>query len=243
MEPEFASRSNLPELMDEPGVPETEIAKALRELDIIGKRLGGYTVTINSLTQIMKRSKISSILDIGFGGGDTLREVARWAKKAKLDLQLSGVDRNPLMAQYAAAHSQAFPHIRYCTADVFDDALLQYAPDIVMSSLFCHHFDNAALIKLLQRQLSICRTAVIVNDLHRHPIAYYAIKTITRLFSKSYLVKHDGPLSVARAFIRRDWESILSAAGIREYSLKWRWAWRWQLIIPKQELQPSAQNG
>ena len=75
--------------------------------------------------------------------------------------------------------------------------------------------------------------AVVINDLHRHWFAYYSIKAITAVFSKTYLVKYDAPLSVARALTRSEWEEILRLADIRNYSLKWRWAWRWELIIEK----------
>jgi len=75
------------------------------------------------------------------------------------------------------------------------------------------------------------KTAIIVNDIHRHPLAYYSIKWLTSLFSKSSMVKFDAPLSVLRAFKRNELKSILKKAGVENYQLRWRWAFRWQLII------------
>jgi hypothetical protein len=75
--------------------------------------------------------------------------------------------------------------------------------------------------------------AVIINDLHRHPLAYYSIKWITRLFSGSYLVKNDAPLSVLRAFRKPELEEILDKCNIKKYALRWQWAFRWQLIMYK----------
>lgn len=228
-------RSTLPELMDGPSVPASEIHQALRELEVVGKRLGGYNVAINAINKLFKEGKsANTIMDVGCGGGDTLRVVADWARSHNKDIRFIGIDRNPEMTQYSAAHSTGYANIRYITADVFDDSLLSIKPDVVMSSLFCHHFDGSDLVRLLQRMHMLCSTAVIVNDLHRHPIAYHSIRLLTRIFSKSYLVKYDAPLSVARAFKRQDWQYILPAAGIKLYSLRWNWAWRWQLIIPKQ---------
>jgi hypothetical protein len=66
-----------------------------------------------------------------------------------------------------------------------------------------------------------------INDLHRHWMAYYSIKLLTRLFSKSYLVKNDAPLSVHRGFKKKEWNAIFTEAGIRNFSCKWRWAFRW----------------
>jgi hypothetical protein len=72
-----------------------------------------------------------------------------------------------------------------------------------------------------------CRIGFLINDLHRHPLAFYSIKLLTQVFSKSYLVKNDAPLSVQRGFTRSEWESIFLAAGINNYSIEWRWAFRW----------------
>ena len=71
------------------------------------------------------------------------------------------------------------------------------------------------------------RIGFFINDLHRHAIAYYAIKILTKLFSKSYLVKNDAPLSVQRGFKRKDWEQLFAKAGIENFQCKWRWAFRW----------------
>src|SRR4051812_45011424 len=99
-------RSTLPELMDGPSVPKEDIHQALRELEIVGKRLGGYNVAINAISQIIKSGKpVNTILDVGCGGGDTLRVVADWARSSNKDINFIGLDRNPEMTQYSAAHS------------------------------------------------------------------------------------------------------------------------------------------
>ena len=76
-----------------------------------------------------------------------------------------------------------------------------------------------------------------INDLHRHPFAYYSIKWLTKLFSKSYLVKNDAPLSVLRGFKKKELEMFNfqcsppdRRAGILNARLKWKWAFRWLLI-------------
>jgi hypothetical protein len=74
---------------------------------------------------------------------------------------------------------------------------------------------------------------VIINDLHRSRIAYYSIKALTLMFSRSYLVKYDAPLSVARSLTRKEWKQILKTANISRYSIRWRWAWRWEIVIEK----------
>jgi hypothetical protein len=100
-------------------------------------------------------------------------------------------------------------------------------PDIIFSSLFCHHFTNEELERQLQWMQRHARVGFFVNDLHRHPLAYYSIKWLTAIFSKSYLVKNDAPLSVLRGFSRKEWQQLLNNAGIVNFSVSWKWAFRW----------------
>jgi len=232
--PDFAIRTLLPEKMDQPGVPAQETRQALRELETINRWLGGYHVIFNALERLdWSGNRAKRIIDLGSGGGDLLRAIANWAIRKKRKVDLIGVDWNPVMTEYARQESSVFPNIHFETMSVFDDRLLKHEADITMSSLFCHHFDNEQLIGLLQRMRELSSQAVIINDIHRHWFAYYAIKAITVLFSRTYLVKYDAPLSVARSLTRKEWEDVLSAAGFEHYSLRWMWAWRWQLIMQK----------
>jgi len=70
-----------------------------------------------------------------------------------------------------------------------------------------------------------------VNDLHRHFLAYNSIKILSRIFSKSYLVKNDAPLSVLRGFSKEELQNILQKAAVHSVQLNWKWAFRWLLIF------------
>jgi SAM-dependent methyltransferase len=231
--PDFSTRTLLPEKMDQPGITVEETQQALRELELVNKLLGGYHVIIDALNKIEWKNEPVTIMDLGMGGGDMLRAIADWAKQKNRTVNLIGVDRNPVMTAYAKEHSKNLPNIKFITTDVFDDVLLREKTHITMNSLFCHHFDNVGLTNLVKRMYALSSQAVIINDLHRHWFAYYSIKFITAVFSKTYLVKYDAPLSVARSLTRKEWEKILSDAGIKNYRLRWMWAWRWQIIIDK----------
>ncbi|MBS1688682.1 MAG: methyltransferase domain-containing protein [Bacteroidetes bacterium] len=230
---QFSVRSTLPEIMDQPGVSVADTRQALRELEVVNKRLGGYSTILNALNHIHLPQRQITIMDAGCGGGDILRAIAKWANKKGKTAKLIGVDWNPVMTNFATEQSQEFPNIEYITLSVFDDALMSLKADITTCSLFCHHFEEEQLVKLIKRMYALAGIAVIINDLHRNWFAYYAIKVLTRLFSKTYMVKYDAPLSVARAFTRKDLQHILSLAGISNYTLRWKWAWRWELIIHK----------
>jgi hypothetical protein len=107
-------------------------------------------------------------------------------------------------------------------------------PDILFSSLFCHHFSDAELIEMLHWMKIHSTIGFFINDLQRQPLAYHSIRLLTRLFSRSYLVKNDAPLSVLRAFNKNEWEKLLAKAQINPYKIKWKWAFRY-LIISKND--------
>src|SRR5688572_3678487 len=118
--PDFSNRTLLPEKMDQPDASREETLQALKELEIINKLLGGYHVIFDALDKTGWRKKNFSIMDLGCGGGDLLRAIGKKAKQYKLNIQLIGVDRNPLMIEYATRQDDQ--HINYKVMDVFDNA-------------------------------------------------------------------------------------------------------------------------
>jgi hypothetical protein len=106
-------------------------------------------------------------------------------------------------------------------------------PDIIFSSLFCHHFTDEELLQMMHWLKNNSTTGFFINDLQRHWLAYFLIKYITKFFSRSYLVKNDACLSVARSFRRKEWEVLLSKAGLDHYNISWKWAFRYLVTIKK----------
>jgi SAM-dependent methyltransferase len=229
---QFRNRSTLPELMDQPGVEVNEIHKALRELNIINTWLGGYTPVLSGLKEFASDETIT-VADIGSGGGDVARKIWKWAQKKRLKIQITGVDINPAMTAYSIQQSATFPGLHFKTGNAMNLAACIEQPDLIVNTLFCHHFDDEQLILLIQSLKEQCKKGFIINDLHRHWFAWASIKFLTFLFSNSYLVKYDGPLSVKRSLTRKEWISILTAAGITQFKIRWFWAWRWQIIYHK----------
>ncbi|WP_207533649.1 methyltransferase domain-containing protein [Desertivirga arenae] len=230
--PDFTQRSTLPEMMDDFQLGNDTIFPIMDELEVINKLLGGYAVFFNALKKIGIKNDMT-ISDWGCGGGDSLRVLAKWGRKNGKNLKFVGVDATATAVEYARLHSSPYPEISYIHSDVMSEKLRADQFDIVLSSLFTHHFDNADWIALVRKMLDCSRKAVIVNDLHRHWFAYHSIGVLTQAFSKSPMVKHDSKLSVLKGFQRKEIEELLAKAGIANYQLRWMWAFRWQLIIYK----------
>lgn len=230
--PDFSRRSTDPELMDDFNLDQSHMDIILDELDKVNHLLGGYQVFYNAIRKLDVGSE-THIGDWGCGGGDSLRKIASWAAKRKLPMRLTGVDATHSAVEYARKHSLHYPNIDYLEADVLSDALNGKDFDLVISSLFTHHFENEQWIKLIKKMHGAARKAVIINDLHRHWFAYYSIKWIMAIFSRSEIVQHDAPLSVLRSFTKPELISLLNRAGIENYQIRWMWAFRWQIIIYK----------
>ncbi|GAB3577195.1 class I SAM-dependent methyltransferase [Hymenobacter daeguensis] len=230
----FDKRASGPELMDDLTLASDALRRNLDELETINTWLGGYQPVLNALQRLRPRfpaGRPLRVADLGSGGGDTLRHVARWARQHRVAVELTGIDANPFMLEYAAAKSTAYPEISYRKSDIFSPAFEAQSYDVLTCSLFCHHFADEELVALLRQWRRQAQVAVVINDLHRHWLAYHSIKWLTRLLGGSYLVRHDAPLSVARAFRRADWVALLARAGIARYELRWRWAFRWQVVF------------
>jgi len=210
------------------------VFQTLRELDFINQWLGGNAVTLNAVEKVWKaipKEQSISIVDIGCGSGEMLLLIAKKAADQRRNVQLIGIDANPHIVSYARTHSGSFAKISFYERNILSKEFKAQNFDIIIATLFLHHFSDDELINLFTSLKKQAKVGIIVNDIHRHPLAYYSIRCLTSLFSKSSMVKYDAPLSVLRAFTRNEIELILEKAGIENYQLKWKWAFRWQLII------------
>ena len=223
-------RSYQPELLDGDQIPFADILQNMQELNFINTWLGGHSITLSGFKQFSLPGKPITICEIGCGGGDNLRAIAAYCNKKGIEYKLIGIDLNPFCIETARQQTDTSIQAQWFVSD-YKEVLFVEKPDILFSSLFCHHFKEDELILQLQWMQQNSKLGFFINDLQRNNIAYYAIKLLTGLFSKSYLVKHDAPLSVARAFIRKEWKELLSAAGIYNYTLQWKWAFRFLITV------------
>ena len=234
----FKKRSQEEELMDDLSCDGEVVDQTLRELDIINRRLGGNFLSVQGLSSLIadmpKKDEIT-IADLGCGGGDIMILMARWLRKQGIKANLIGVDANPNIVRYAEAHCKAFPEISFRCLDIFSEEFKSLRFDIVHSSLFTHHFTQPQLVSLFSQLKQQTSNGIIINDLHRHWLAYYSIKLITRMFSKSAMVRNDAAVSVARGFKRSEIASVLQQADITNYQINWKWAFRWKVVVRCQE--------
>lgn len=229
---DFSERSKQAELMDTEQVDYDEFAHCLRNLEFINSCTLAYRPTlrwIRSYTVKGSAGKGSAskgpagkesvtILDIGSGGGDMMRKI--WQRNPHVDI--TGVDMNPLSKQYAVAHTPVNAPLHYVTENLFHLATEQ-KPDLIISSLFTHHLSDEQLTEFIRWMDNNASQGWFINDLHRHPVAYYFIKYITAILPFNRFIKNDAAVSVARSFQYKDWIRLLNAANIPEERIKIRW--------------------
>ncbi len=229
--PDFNKRATGLEIMDDFSLGAEEIDPLLSGLEMVNQFLGGYNVVFSALKEASVQNHFH-ISDWGCGGGDVLRAIHQKTKKENLNLIFTGIDATPAAVNFANRKNTS-PQINFILADVLSEEISALKFDIVLSTLFTHHFDDEAWVLLIHKMLACSRHAVIIDDLHRHWLAYYAIKVITQIVTKSRLARYDGPLSVLKGFKRKELENLLQKTGIKNYKIRWMWIFRWQIILYK----------
>jgi 2-polyprenyl-3-methyl-5-hydroxy-6-metoxy-1,4-benzoquinol methylase len=229
----FSQRSTEKEIMDDLECSGPVLEQTLRELKTINRWLGGNQVTTLGLTQLMRENPQShyEITDIGCGGGDMIRVMTNWAQAQRIPAKFTGIDANGNIIEFAKVRQFDLPDIKWKVQNVFEPDFATEKTDFITCTLFTHHFTDDQLVELLISMREKSRLGIVINDLHRHPLAYYSIKLLTRYFSRSPMVQHDASLSVLRSFSKSDWERILKSAGIQRYQIRWFWAFRWQILV------------
>ena len=226
---DLSQRSYQKELMDADDIPFADMAQTLKELNIVNTKLGGHAITISGVKQLMPGKTGVSVCEIGCGGGDNLFAIDRYCRRHSIDARFTGIDINPECISFA---KQQYPHLQcnWICSDYADVDFFDKKPDVIFTSLFCHHFTDEQLLLMLRWLRRNSNSGFFINDLHRHWLAFYLIKYITRYFSRSYLVKNDASLSVARSFRRSDWSRLFKDAGLGNPFVSWRWAFRYLVI-------------
>jgi len=226
---DFSTRADSLELLDQPGIPATDIRRNLYELSVINQKLGGHAVTLEGFFRLADKPAQIQVCEIGCGGGDNLKAIEKKVKTQYPDISFTGIDINKDCIQVAENMQWEKP-VRFLVSD-YKKVHFERKPDIIFSSLFCHHFKEDELIYMFRWMSENAVLGFFINDLHRHVFAYYSIRMLTSLFSKSYLVKNDAPLSVLRGFKKKELVALLEKAGISNYTIQWKWAFRWLIIV------------
>ncbi len=199
--------------MDDPALDAGTYTRVLHDLARVNTVTLARRPTLAFLKRAIGTHKRFNLLDVGFGDGDMLRRIAKWAKRRGIEARLTGVDLNSRSVTAARAVTPAELGIEYRTGDYAE--LAGEGWDCVISSLVAHHMTREQLIAFLRFMEREARAGWLVNDLHRHGFAYAGWPLLAGVMRWHPIVRHDGHLSIARSYRPAEWPPLLAEAGVQ----------------------------
>jgi SAM-dependent methyltransferase len=224
---DLSMRSTLQEELGDDTTDPVTYQRCMSELAVVNRITFTHRPTLNWLAQATRTlppGQSFSVLDVGYGDGDLLRAIARWARRRGLTVQLSGIDSDPRSAGAARAATPADMAIDYQTCDVFSYVPIE-RPDFIVSSHLTHHLSDEEVVEFLLWLEENSLMGWHIADLQRHAMAYHGFPILTHLMGWHRIVRDDGTISIARGFRRHEWQGYLEKACLRA-DVSWRMTFR-----------------
>jgi len=223
---DLSHRTREEEWMDGADVTPAQMSACLHDLAQVNTLTLGRRPTLAWLARVLRScppARPFTLIDVGAGEGDMLRAIAHWAARRGARARLTGYDLNPRCTDAACAATDPALGIDYLVGDATRTAV---PADFIVSALVTHHMDDDAIVDFLAWMERTARLGWFVNDLHRNWFAYHGFALLSAVMRWHPFVRHDGPLSVARAFRKRDWAALLARAGIVDAHVRWHFPFR-----------------
>ncbi|MGH7279837.1 MAG: methyltransferase domain-containing protein [Candidatus Rokuibacteriota bacterium] len=199
------------EILDGP-VAAADRAASLADVDRLNAWFGGYALSFRALDRLAAGGLV--VLDLGGGRGDFARRLVRRARRQRRPIRVIVLDRE------AAPLDPRYPEIRRVRADAAALPIREGGVDVVTSALLLHHLDPDAAVTCLAESRAAARVGVVVNDLLRTRVSLVLVWGATRLLARHPFSRHDGPLSVRRAYSPRELAVLAEKAGIARLAVR-----------------------
>ena len=227
------------ELMDEPAQDPAELARSLADLRGVNRWLGGTRVVLHHLEALFARHPRPSyrLLDLATGSGDIPLQVARWARERDVQVEIVATDNHATTLELARAHTAGDPAVRTEMADALKLPWPDDSFDVALLSTALHHFDDDRdCLRVLREMHRVSRIGLIVNDLARSRTALLGARLLAATVWRTHPVtRHDGPLSVRRAFTKAELRSLAERAGFRKAEVRAHVPFRVALVVEKEQ--------
>lgn len=204
------------ERMDAADVDRGDLEKALRHVAQVNRWLGARRALLRHMAWALPAGR-ARILDVGTGSADLPAAVARWAHRNGRTVHITAVDRHAATLDVARARIAPHPEIRAVRGDGLRLPFRDGAFDVALLSMTLHHMEGPALTGIL-RELGRVAAAgrVLVCDLERSLPGYLGARLLAAtLWRRNPVTRHDGPLSVLRAFTPAELRDLATRADLR----------------------------
>jgi SAM-dependent methyltransferase len=229
-------RVEAPEWLDQGrGTPE-DAAQNLAEMWRLNRWLGGQrALTRHLYPRLARRNGSATVLDLGTGGAEGARAIATWGRRRGLRLRIIGVDWAARNLAAASSRGQGEAALSLLQADALRLPLAGASVDYVISTLFLHHFAPDAAVELLRRAWVHARRGLIFSDLVRGNLPALAFRFLRPLFARHPFTRHDGEISIRRAYTPAEARKLAQDAGIPRARVYTHWPWRLTLVVDRPE--------
>ena len=229
--PSLAHRIFRQELMDQPGLNPVEHIRALdglHRLNAVSRICQHVWREVKSHTDIRTGARLR-LLDIASGGGDVTFGLWKLARRVGVELEILGLDVSATACAQAARRCRAAgKSISFASMDVLS-ADLPGGFDVVISTLFLHHLTSPDATHLLSK-MAAAGNLLVVSDLRRSRVGYGVAYVACHLLTRSKMVHHDGPQSVANAFTIPEMNALCQSAGLENAIVRRAWPWRLMVV-------------
>ncbi|MET6990680.1 methyltransferase domain-containing protein [Sediminicola arcticus] len=226
-------RNTDPEMMDDPNVSQAVLMEVLEDISRVNKLLNGNRITVRAICQLIKETTQEkyTIVDMGCGDGQILREIADFYRKKDIQVHLIGIDLSEKGIQIAKERSKEYPEIQFLRQDILKIKAEALQCDILLCTLTMHHFSNTEIPIFLDQFVKLAKIGVVINDLQRSRLAFYLFKLFSIIFIKTDIGRSDGLTSIKSGFKKDELLGFSIAIPSVYHSVQYRWAFRYLWLI------------
>lgn len=215
----LSRRSSSRELLDDADVDASALAANLRDLARLNRLPGGAAASIAAIGALAEGRRRISIVDVGTGAGDLPLAFARHGRRVGGRWRVTAIDNHREVAAYAASETAPVSEVRVMLAEATQLPIEDRAVDIAHASLLLHHLEPDDAVAMLQELRRVARIGVVINDLRRGPLAFALGAPVVLAFGRSRMTRHDGLISLRRAYTLPELDDLLAEAGLE---IHWR---------------------
>jgi SAM-dependent methyltransferase len=217
------------ELLDNTTLDAAELHRNLQDIARLNRWTGTTEAVVRAIEAMAAQNHTPIVvIDIGTGAGDLPTALVSWAERKRLPLRVFGGDIHNGVLDYARLHGKATDWLRLEATHL---PLATRSIDVAVCTVMAHHLEPERLVSFIAEMQRVSRIGFVLMDLERSRLAWIALWLLTRLTSRNLLTRHDGPLSIERAYKRTEILDLAASAGVSLrvlplFPFRWIASWR-----------------